>query len=231
MPPGKLTCTHNDKRYKWYISNPHKTYLPKSQQKLAEQLAYKRYLLLRLDEYENELNAINNYLLATSHPSKSDSLLLECPEFARLLTPYFTPLKQELSDWMKQPYEKNPNYPEALIHKSISGNLLRSKSEAIIDMLLYQNKIPYRYECALQIGNKKIFPDFKIRHPLTGKRYYWEHFGQMDVPKYYNKACSKINLYVSNGYVPSINLITTYETENHPLTTEEVNRIIHTYFL
>ena len=161
MPPGKLTCTKNDNRYKWYISNPHKTYLPKSQQKLAEQLAYKRYLSLHLNELEAELNAINNYLLATAQPLKSDSLLLECPEFERLLAPYFTPLKQELSDWMQQPYEKNPNFPEALIHKSISGNLLRSKSEAIIDMLLYQNKIPYRYECALQLGNKKIFPFIK----------------------------------------------------------------------
>lgn len=43
LPPGKLICTQSNNRYKWYISNPHqKTYLPKSQQKLAEQLAYKR---------------------------------------------------------------------------------------------------------------------------------------------------------------------------------------------
>ena len=231
MPPGKLVCTRNDNRYKWYISNPHKTYLPKSQQKLAEQLAYKRYLSLRLTELENELQAISNYLLATSRPLKSDALLLDCPEFSKLTAPYFTPINQELSTWIKQPYDKNPYFPEDLIHKSISGNLLRSKSEAIIDMLLYQNKIPYRYECALQLGEETIFPDFKIRHPLTGKPYYWEHFGQMDVPKYYNRACSKMQLYISHGYIPSINLITTFETKNHPLVAEDVNQIIHTYFL
>ena len=140
-------------------------------------------------------------------PLKSDSLLTNSPEFQRLTAPYFTPLKKELSDWMKSPYYKNPYFSDGLIHKSISGNLLRSKSEAIIDMLLYQNKIPYRYECALQLGEHTIYPE------------------------YYNKACSKMQLYISHGYIPTINLITTFETQKHPLVAENVNRIIQTYFL
>ena len=98
-------------------------------------------------------------------------------------------------------------------------------------MLLYQNQIPYRYECGLQLGEHIIYPDFKIKHPFSGKPYYWEHFGQMDIPEYYNKACTKMQLYISNGYIPSINLITTFETQKHPLVAEDINRIIQTYFL
>ena len=97
-------------------------------------------------------------------------------------------------------------------------------------MLLYQNQIPYRYECQLQLGDHIIYPDFTIRHPSTGKFYYWEHFGQMDNPEYYTKACSKIQLYISHGYIPTINLITTFETQKHPLVPDDVYHIIKHYF-
>ncbi|MFQ8777759.1 MAG: hypothetical protein ACLR78_10425 [Roseburia sp.] len=61
---------------------------------------------------------------------------------------------------------------------------MRSKSEAMIAMLLHLNAIPYRYECALSLGGVTLFPDFTIRHPVTGVLYYWEHFGLMDDPAY-----------------------------------------------
>lgn len=45
LPEGNLVCSHNQNRYKWYISNGHtKVYLPKKEQQLAEQLAAKKYL-------------------------------------------------------------------------------------------------------------------------------------------------------------------------------------------
>lgn len=148
-----------------------------------------------------------------------------------LLTPYFTPLSQELSDWMNSPYEHNPHHPEHLLYKSSSGNLVRSKSEAIIDMLLSLNKIPFRYESALQLGEVTLFPDFTIRHPKTGIVYYWEHFGLMDNPIYSQNAFSKLQLYTSHGIIPSIQLITTYETKENPLCPDTVEKIITHYFL
>lgn len=146
------------------------------------------------------------------------------------MAPYFTPISQELLTWTNNPYDQNPYHPEGLIHRSISGKLLRSKSESIIDMILFQEKIPYRYECQLLLGDQIIYPDFTIRHPHTGKLFYWEHFGQMDNPEYYTKACSKIHLYVSHGIIPTINLITTYETKSFPLASEDVKEIVDHYF-
>lgn len=232
LPSGKFICTQSDNRYKWYICESHKkTYLPKSEYKLAGQLAYKRYLELKLQELEVELKAVNNYISTITPPLKSTSLITDSPEFQKLISTYFTPVNTELAEWMQHPYDRNPYFSEGLVHKSISGNCLRSKSEAIIDMLLYQNKIPYRYECILQFAEQAIYPDFTIRHPISGKFFYWEHFGQMDNPEYYTKACSKIQFYISHGYIPSINLITTYETKNFPLTSETVQHIIEHYFL
>ena len=88
--------------------------------------------------------------------------------------------KKELLKWMNSPYEHNTKYPEQLTLKTISGHTVRSKSEALIDMALHVNKIPFRYECALPLSDIVLYPDFTIRHPQTGNFYYWEHFGLMD---------------------------------------------------
>ena len=97
-------------------------------------------------------------------------------------------------------------------------------------MLLFQAKIPYRYECQIILGNIILYPDFTIRHPRTGKLYYWEHFGQMDNPEYNKKANNKLQTYISNGIIPTINLITTFETIDNPLTSNYVNELIEYYF-
>ena len=76
-----------------------------------------------------------------------------------------------------------------------------------------------------------FYPDFTIRHPKTGEIIYWEHFGLMDDPSYYQKTFSKLQLYASYGIIPSINLITTYETQEHPLSADIVEKIVKHYFL
>jgi len=132
---------------------------------------------------------------------------------------------------MTSSFATNPLYPEQLVHKTISGNQVRSKSEALIDMSLYIHRIPFRYECALLLDELTIYPDFTIRHPKTGEYYYWEHFGLMDDESYCKNACSKLHLYSSHGIIPSIHLITTYETKDNPLTTEIIEKTIMHYFL
>jgi len=233
LPAGKLICARNENRYKWYLSDGHtQTYLPKKERKLAEQLAAKKYLTALLDDLLAEKKAIDFYLRhRTSSTPKSNQLLDTPSGYQELLTPYFKPLSEELSIWMTSPYEHNTKYPEQLTHKTSSGHLVRSKSESLIDMLLHIHKIPFRYECPLQLGESIVYPDFTIRHPNTGRTYYWEHFGRMDDPSYYKNAYSKLHLYTSNGIVPSIQLITTFETKEYPLTIETIQRTIEYYFL
>lgn len=233
LPEGKLICASNGNHTKWYASDGHqKTYIPKSNRLLAEQLAIRKYLSLTLDELSQEAKALDFYL--NHHHAdvgKAEEWLTDNSEISKLLSNYFTPHSKELSSWMTSDYEHNPNYTEQLIHKTASGNLVRSKSEAMIDMFLYTNKIPFRYECALQLGNVTLYPDFTIRHPETGEFYYWEHFGLMDDPSYYKNVYSKLQLYTSYGIVPSIQLITTYETKDAPLSSEVIEKIIEHYFM
>ena len=75
-----------------------------------------------------------------------------------------------------------------------------------------------------------MYPDFTIKHPKTGKIYYWEHFGRMDDPKYAQNAISKLESYIKNGIIPDIDLISTYETKEHPLDYEMIEKIVKEYF-
>lgn len=231
LPEGKLICCHHGTRCKWYLSDGHKKiYIPKTNAHLAMQLARKKYLTLKLKDLENEKRALDFYLQHHSPTGKANMLLTEPSEYQALLAPQFTTFSTEISNWLNSPYEQNHTHPEHLIHKSISGHLLRSKSEMLIDMLLYQHQIPFRYECALNLGEVKLHPDFTIRHPITGELYYWEHFGLMEHPNYAANTFSKLKLYTEYGIIPGIHLITTYETQEHPLSTEMVEKIIDYYF-
>lgn len=233
LPDGKIVCARNGTNYKWYQSDGHeKVYIPKKDRHLAEQLAIKKYLSLLLEDLLHEKTAIDFYLRHhQNNVGKAHQLLTEASEYQRLLAPYFTPLSQELQDWENAPYEHNQQYQEQLIHKGCSGNLVRSKSESIIDTFLYINKIPFRYECALKMGEVTFFPDFTIRHPETGEVYYWEHFGLMDNSNYSKNTFSKLQFYTTHGIIPGIQLITTYETKENPLNSEIVEKIIRYYFL
>lgn len=233
LPKGKLICSRNGNYYKWYHYIKHnKNYIPKKNRLLAEQLAYKEYLSNQLKDLSNEQSAISQYLNHRTH-AEYDPFLTN-PEFQALISSNFKNYSGINSDiineWLNEPYEKNEHYPEQLIHKSISGNFVRSKSESIIDMLLFTNKIPFRYECALLLDETTFFPDFTILHPTTHKIYYWEHFGLMDIESYSKNAFNKLQIYANYNIFPTSNLITTYETKNNPLDIKLIEHIIQHYF-
>ena len=232
LPDGKLISCKNGKYRQWYQSDGHiKKYIPKKNKKLIEKLAIKKYLNYQLEDYESEKRAIDFYLRHHREDvGKAESLLSMNSEYRELLSPYFKSKSKVVQEWLQEPFEKNTQYNENLKLKSMSGNIVRSKSEVMIDTLLYINKIPFRYECALKLGKRKIFPDFTIMHPKTGKIYYWEHFGKMTDEDYVRKTCAKIQLYALQGIIPDVDLIMTFETPEKPLSTEMVMEKIEKYF-
>ena len=101
----------------------------------------------------------------------------------------------------------------------------------MIVKVLKENKIPYRYECQLLLDDIELYPDFTIRHPETGKLFYWEHFGWLDKAEYVKNMHSKLQLYTSNNILPGINLITTYENQENPLTFKAIEFQIQLHLL
>ena len=227
LPNGKLTCAQGSYGYKWYHTIDHtRTYLPKSKQSMAEQLAVKKYLKLLLKHLEHEKTALEFYLRHHSDSFQNDiTHLTGHPGYQELLASYFQLKSDTAQTWANAPYDRNMKFPEHLVHKTSSGIDVRSKSEAMIALFLHTNRIPFRYECALNVGGVVLYPDFTIMHPKTSKIYYWEHFGLMDDPAYVKNVGSKLQLYMTNGIIPSIQLITTYETKANPLNYDEIVRI------
>ena len=88
LPAGQLICcTNKDGSSKWYQSDgQQRTYIPKKERPLAEQLALKKYLTLKLEELSNEKKSIDFYL-KHHHltPDKATLLLTTHPEYANLL--------------------------------------------------------------------------------------------------------------------------------------------------
>lgn len=235
MPSGKLIVTRDRGHAKWFISTDgHKSgmqYLPKSERPLAEKLACKRYLTCVLDESLSQKKSLSSYLNNMEKSREGSLKILANPEYQKLLKHSFTPLDKELEKWSESDYLPCPNHPENLKYPSPTGHVLRSKSEVIIDTALAMYKIPFRYEAPLTVNNDTYYPDFTIRHSKTGDFIYWEHFGLIDQTEYFNTCMSKLRSYLKLDLVPGINLITTYETNRHPLSPLLVDNLIHYYCL
>ena len=231
-PDGKLMCFKNGSYTKWYVKiNGQSIYIPKKSRATAEEYAMRRYLENQIAFYDKEIQAVEMYFTHSPYGNPAlEKNLFPDKELASLLKVSFTPLSEELAHWQNEPFKSNPYYPEKLIHDSPSGHLLRSKSEGAIDMFLFLNRIPFRYECELELINGIYYPDFTIRHPQNGKKYYWEHFGIMDDPDYVHSSVKKIENYCRNGIYPDVNLICTYETANNPLTYSVIEEKINRFF-
>lgn len=233
LPKGNLLCVRNGNYTKWYKSNGSSPiYLPKKKHELIQQLALRKYYTLQLDELSQEIQLLDQCIKSyKAIQFKSSSLLDTSSCYHSLLTSHINAFPDKVQNWISSDYVHNTEHSENLIHKTISGHLVRSKSEVIIANSLYRNKIPYRYECALHLNDLTFYPDFTILHPRTTALFYWEHFGMMDLPSYCENAFNKLKIYANQGIIPSIQLITTYETKNRPIDSGNIQRIIEDFFL
>ena len=236
LPEGNLFCTQNGKYFKSYISNGlHPTYIPQKESNIARQLAARKYYELQLAELDNQLKQLEKILHTYKKEnlqlqSKKDTIFHEGSPYQKLFNEYLKSDQSVISQWIDADYNRSKLHPEHLIHRTLAGHFVRSKSEVMIANALFQNQIPYRYECALTFDALTLYPDFTLLHPKTFATIYWEHFGMMDSPSYQSKTCNKLKIYTSNGLIPSLNLITTYETAQYPLDSTKVMKIIQEYF-
>ena len=192
FPEGELSIQKNGSYQRWIIRKEEQSvYCPKSNRSLAEIMALKKYYSLLLLEAEEEFSLLSSYKKISSSQSRSrklssSDLLEESSPYYELLQSHFAKDKLPVSiqKWCAESYETNSSHPENLIHTTLAGHKVRSKSEVIIANLLYTNHIPYRYEAALALNELTVYPDFTILHPTTQQFFYWEHFGMMDKNNY-----------------------------------------------
>lgn len=225
-PPGELVIYEQNGYTKWQIYGADKSgemqYVKKKDQAKAEMMTQKKIDCLRLQDLENELLCIDQYLATRCEPDWS-SIFGDGSHYKELI-----PKK---SDWEYQPYRKKQGFQDSKYTPAPKGELVRSKSEAMIAYCLYENGIPYHYEEEYELFDILIAPDFTIKHPKTGELFIWEHFGKAEQKKYQGYLLSKLPIYLDSGFIPGKNFIMTFETQDEKLSIMKVNRIIQETFL
>jgi len=226
---GKFHICQEGKYTRWYTQEKGKpVYISKKNIERARSLATRKYLEIRIEELVEELDLVNK-LNEVEEKGKSRTFLSN-PSYSELLIKKAGDLEPTINAWLAEDYPRNTFHSEQLTHKSISGNFLRSKAEQDIDALLFMEHIPYCYERPVEINGYYRYPDFTIMHPKTGKLYYWEHLGRAGDPKYVLDNTNKLFEYAMNGITLGDNLICTFETLEHPLTMDTIQKMINMYF-
>lgn len=152
-------------------------------------------------------------------------------------------IAQRLTDLFSETKEKKPSiiiynnkyYDENKIHKTIKGELVRSKSEVIIANMLYNYEksgdIKYYYEKELLLKDNSVrLPDFTIKTDL-GDTWYWEHCGMMTDINYKMYWEAKKKIYEENGIIEGKNLIVTYDDEKGGIDTAKIEEVINKYLI
>ncbi len=222
LPEGTFCSVKNGSGTKWYYYKGGKRhYIPKSNKRLAQQLARRKYLTGKLQQCREQVQAIEGYFTQNAKIHNADALL-QSKDYNKLLSPYFQIQNKDLAAWTRAPYTRNPYLPERCTHMVLRDLWVRSKSESMIASFLYQNQIPFRYECALKLTKKTIYPDFTLRHPHNGEYYYLEHFGLFENTEYRRNALSRIDDYAANGIYLNQHLLITTETKETPFSISQL---------
>lgn len=232
LPEGRLVHASCGTYDKWYQHiGTCRTYIPKTEHQLAEGLTFKRLLLAAQKDLQRKLKGVNAYLKTNDPTLDTANKLLCTPKYAELLANTFKPISREINAWANAPYPKLDKYSHQLKYETVNGLRVRSKSESLIALMLYTNKIPFHYEEALSLDDIVLYPDFTIKHPESGESYYWEHFGRLDLPEYRKSMLNKMQLYMEYDILPADKLILTYETPESPLCAADIQYHLDKHFL
>jgi hypothetical protein len=162
---------------------------------------------------------ITKELLYTAFSRQREKLIvlsdLSIQELFQYANDWYSDTKQRYTDLFKIPNiieiessKQKRYFEEKLIHKTIRGEMVRSKSEVIVANILDKMKIEYFYEEPLHVNGKTYIPDFTLRY--QGKTAYLEHLGMLSNKSYKEHWDEKRANYESVGISETLgNLIIT----------------------
>ena len=249
LPEGRLYCCRNGKYFSnFYREAPGKPlrYLPKSDNELAQKLAVREYYENVLKETQDQLAIFTQMLCLLDNTSEPRVL---SPQKMALISQFKaksnansnTSSSTNSGDGINSKTRSDIDNPSTRQHNpkldipptisTLSGIMMRSKSEVLIANIYTELGLSIVYEPPLQIGGYTFNPDFMAPHPITGIPIYHEHFGMMDDEEYATKTKWKIGKYAAYGYLPFKNIIFTYESESEPLDVMSVRSIIESVFM
>ncbi len=180
------------------------------------QLSQKEYqLLTKVQEFYKKNNSCEELYLHLPAGKK------------RLISPIAVTNEEYANLWLMQRSGQSNQLENDTPYYSENGEHVRSKSEKIIADQLKLMGVAYKYEEALTLDNRTIFPDFTLLNPHTREEIYWEHFGFVDDDEYRKKMIQRINFYNQHHIIFGKNLIASFESGTNHLSTLYVKNMIN----
>lgn len=142
----------------------------------------------------------------------------------------YLPLYPDSVNWEGFKPEQNKYMLEERRHL-YKGVYYRSKSEAVIAMLLESYGLEFKYETAIEVNGRVFYPDFAIRRKRDGKIILWEHFGIIHDEEYREKMFRKLVTYHDAGYNIWDNLIVSFDSEEGNINIDSIEKMIKLYLL
>ncbi|GMO14748.1 MAG: ATP-dependent RecD-like DNA helicase [Termitinemataceae bacterium] len=185
---------------------------------------------------------LSRELLYTALTRQSDKLIILYNQEAYKLRTYASDLCSDISKRFTALFEipdivkinegsRNYFFEEGLIHRTLKGHLVRSKSELVIANRLYEKGIDYEYEKEIVLDGVRRSPDFTIT-TLAGDTFYWEHCGMLGDPDYEARWEKKKEFYTVHGIIEEKNLIVTSDDKsNGALDTQKIEAMIEKYLV
>ena len=235
FPEGSLriSSTKRQTRYYWAKEkgNSAGEYIPMAKETLVKALAQKDYNMKFLREADKEMRALEAVAGRFSGLNEDKTFGGLSPKRRELVEPYIMPDELFLRKWQDEEYKKCGYMPEKKVYATRRGEMVRSKSEALLADILCEKGIPYHYEQELVLLNGKArYPDFTLLNKRTREVLYLEHFGLLDDEMYRRDCLDKLDEYARNGIFIGKNLLITYESAEHPFNPNQVREMLEAVF-
>ncbi len=235
LPEGRLRVEKHKRGFQYYHVTEqgglHGQYLKTTQRPLAAKLAQKQYYEKLQSAASRESRAISAYLRGMPDTAP-ENIYEELAEGRKVLVrPVLESDAAYARHWQEEVFQGNPFKPEELVYPSNRGEMMRSKSEALIADILDELGIPYRYEWPLSLsGGQTRYPDFTLLRIRDRKLIYLEHLGKLEDEGYRQKNLIKLADYAKNGIYVGRNLLLTFETDYAPLDLVQIRKMLKYVF-
>lgn len=231
LPDGGLSLSViNGKKYYYKTQNGKRIYLGGAENKEVIQLQKRRFIETSLKYIKKNCTLLEKLIRGYEDIDPEEVMASEpCAYRSPPECCFAMAGIHNRNKWGDADYNKYMGFPEGLKHKTLKGEKVRSKSEALIANLLFVKDIQYHYEEIKEIGGETIPPDFTIYVKSQKSFKLLEHLGLLVDEEYRNRALNKMELYFKNGYRMYEDILFTCDDLSGCINTQDISRLIDTY--